>query len=99
VISGPDPEPGLAGPVLEASASGRAVARAIRALNPAAQVLDRGAYLRVQAPGACRVTREEIERALGEPFHLPADLEKVMPSFQGRLQVTRDEARWEAGRR
>ena len=87
----------LVGPVLEASDPGRAVARAIAALNPGAEVRDRGAYLRVLAIGTCRVTREEIERALGEPFRLPGDLEKVMPSFQGRFQVTAHEARWEAG--
>ncbi len=57
-------------------------------------VLDRGSYLRVLVPGRCRMTREAVERALGRPFRLPGDLERVMPSFKGRLVVGDDEVVW-----
>jgi toluene monooxygenase system ferredoxin subunit len=84
------------GPVLQAGPEADAVVTAIRFLNIDVQVLDRGAYLRVLVPGACHVTREAIEAELHAPFRLPADLERVMPSFKGRLSMTEDEARWEA---
>lgn len=85
------------GPVLQAGQVAGAVVEAIRALQPGVVVEDRGAYLRVFVPGRCRVTREAIEEALGAPFHLPGDLERVMPSFKGKLTVTSEEATWEAG--
>ena len=82
------------GPVLEAGVASQAVIAAIRELNPRAGVLDRGAYLRVQVPSRCVVTREAIERSLGRTFVLPGDLERMMPSFQGRFQVSEVEAVW-----
>jgi toluene monooxygenase system protein D len=82
------------GPVLEAGEVGRAIARAICEANPDASVQDRGAYLRVLVPGRCAVRRDAIERALGRPFRLPADLELVMPSFKGALAISDDEVAW-----
>jgi hypothetical protein len=82
------------GPVIEASDRGRAVVAAIRELNPDAVVQDRGAYLRVLVPGRCVVKRDVIERMLGGPFVLPADLELVMPSFKGTLTISADEVVW-----
>lgn len=84
----------LVGPVLEAGEAARAVVAAIRDLNPGVEVRDRGAYLRVQAPRRCVVTREAIERSLGRPFELPGDLECLMPSFKGRFQVSDAQASW-----
>ena len=84
------------GPVLESSELGLAVVAAIRSLNVAVQVQDRGAYLRVLAPLRCLVTRQAIEQQLGRPVRLPADLELAMPSFKGRLQVDAERAIWEA---
>jgi nucleoside-diphosphate-sugar epimerase len=84
------------GPVLEAGAVGRALVEALRADNPDVVVVDREAYLRVLAPGRCRLTRAAIESALGRAFRLPGDLELVMPSFKGALTVNSDEAIWEA---
>jgi toluene monooxygenase system ferredoxin subunit len=83
------------GPVLEAGPAADAVVAAIRFLNEDVQVLDRGAYLRVLVPGACLVTRAAIEAELRTPFRFPGDLERVMPSFKGKLTVTEDEARWQ----
>jgi hypothetical protein len=87
------------GPVLEAGAVAQALIRAIREQHPEAEVLDRGAYLRVRVPDRCAIKREAIERALGHSFKLPGDLEQVMPSFQGALFVSQDEVAWEAKRR
>jgi hypothetical protein len=87
------------GPVLEAGEAARAIVAAIRELDPSVEVIDRGAYLRVQAAARCRVTRAAIERALGRPFQLPRDLEAVMPSFAGRFTVTDDDATWDRGGR
>lgn len=85
------------GPVLEASDAARAVVAAIRRLNEKATVEDRGSYYRVLVPERCVVTRQEIEAALGRPFHLPSDLEALMPAFKGTLQLTEDEAVWSFG--
>jgi toluene monooxygenase system protein D len=88
--------PPSAGPILQAGAAGEAVARAIRRLNPGAQVIDRGGYLRVTVPGRCHVTRRAIEDETGGPFSLPGDLEAIMTSFQGWLQIGADEVVWSA---
>lgn len=84
------------GPVLEAGEIADAIVAAIRALNTGVEVLDRGAYLRVSAPGRCEVTRPAIEAALGRTFRLPGDLEQVMPSFAGALEIDEDRAVWGA---
>jgi toluene monooxygenase system ferredoxin subunit len=86
------------GPVLEASESGRAVLAAIRELNEQVEVVDRGAYLRVLVPGRCLVTRRAIEQALGRAFHLPTDLEALMPAFKGFLQMDDERVEWRCER-
>jgi toluene monooxygenase system ferredoxin subunit len=86
------------GPVLEASESGRAVLAAIRELNERVEVVDRGAYLRVLVPGCCVVTRRAVEQALGRAFHLPTDLEAVMPAFKGFLVMDDDRVEWRCER-
>lgn len=83
-----------AGPVLEASDVGRAVAAAILASNVGAVLEDHGAYLRVSAPGQCVVSQSAIEAELGRRFTLPGDLELVMPAFHGRLEVGDDRVEW-----
>lgn len=85
------------GPVLEASESGRAVVAAIRELNQDVKILDRGGYLRVLVPRRCFVTRQAIERALGQRFELPADLEALMPAFKGRIVIDGERAEWWIG--
>ena len=87
------------GPVLIRGPVAEALVRAIRDTNADVQVIDRGAYLRVLVPGACRLSRASAEAQLGQSFNLPADLEEVMPSFKGRLSMTGDEAIWRAGDR
>ncbi len=84
------------GPVLSANELGRAVLAAIEQLNPGAKVLDRGAYLRVLASAPCVLTRAAVEQVTGQSFRLPADLEQVMPAFQGFLHLTEEGVEWRA---
>jgi hypothetical protein len=84
--------------VLQASDLGRAVAAAIQLLNAGAEVIDRGAYLRVSAPPPCVLTRAAVERITGESFLLPGDLEQVMPSFHGFLALDAEWVEWRSGR-
>ncbi len=83
------------GPVLQKGPTTDAVVGAIKELNEEVAIVDRGAYVRVLVPSRCRVTRQTIERHLGESFRMPSDLELVMSSFKGRFQVTEDEAVWQ----
>jgi toluene monooxygenase system protein D len=85
------------GPVLSKGRRAEAVIAAIRELNEHAEIIDRGAYLRVQVPSRCTVTRQAIEKHAGEPFVFPSDLEMIMPSFAGRLSLTEDVAEWYFG--
>lgn len=87
------------GPVLEAGEVARAIVSAIRLSQVDVEVQDRGAYLRVLVPQRCHVTRLSVEQALGREFRMPSDLERVMPSFKGRFQVSEEEATWELTRR
>ena len=89
-----DPSP--VGPVLVEGELARAVIAAIHELNVGVRIHDRGAYLRVEVPRRCVVTRAAVERVLGHAFRLPADLERIMPSFKGRFRVADDEAVWES---
>ena len=84
------------GPVLEGDGQVvEAIIAAIREAHPDARVLDRGGYLRVLVPHRCVVRRAAVERALGRPFRLPGDLELVMPSFKGAIDVSQDQVIWE----
>jgi hypothetical protein len=84
----------LVGPVLIASALGRAVKDAILAANAGAVVLERGGYYRVRALGVCRLERRALEAATGAAFAWPSDLESVMPAFAGRLALDAERAVW-----
>ena len=84
----------LVGPVLARGEAASAVMEAICGSNTGVEVVDRGAYLRVHRPDRCAVTRAAIEERLGRRFELPADLEAVMPSFRGVLEITQDEVVW-----
>jgi hypothetical protein len=84
----------LVGPVLRTGVTSSAVIAAIRDLNNAVTVLDRGSYLRVAALERCVVTRDAIEAHLGRSFQLPGDLEALMPAFAGHFSVNDEEAKW-----
>ena len=86
-----------AGPVLSSGPVAYAIVAAIRNENADVRVTDRGSYLRILVRGECRVSRAAIEAVLKRPFVLPGDLERVMPSFQGRFSVSEDGAAWVVG--
>jgi hypothetical protein len=85
------------GPVLLSGRITCAIVAAIRKQNAGARVSVRGSYVRVGVLRRCEVHAHVIESLLGEPFRLPSDLEKVMPSFRGRLFLSEELALWEAG--
>ncbi|HEY0708844.1 MAG TPA: MmoB/DmpM family protein [Polyangia bacterium] len=93
-----EPQPAV-GPVLMRGPVGDAVLAAILARSSGGTCIDRGAYVRVLVPGRCVCQRADVERFLGRPFILPADLEDVMPSFKGALAINEDEAVWDAAPR
>lgn len=82
------------GPVLQAGTIANAVIAAIKDLNQDVMIVDRGAYVRVLVPRSCVVTRSAIEKHLGRSFRFPGELETVMASFKGSLQLNQDDAAW-----
>ncbi|MDG4667214.1 MmoB/DmpM family protein [Mycobacterium sp. 236(2023)] len=82
------------GPVLQATPFARAVVSAIRDENDEVTVQDEGAYLRVLAPRICRLSRAGLEAATGVTVRFPGELEVVMSSFTGVMQLTEDDVVW-----
>ncbi len=82
------------GPVLEVGEVANAVVLAIKKVHAEVAVRDRGSYLRVLVPRRCRLRRADVEAELGRPFVLPADLERIMPSFKGTMEINREEVTW-----
>ena len=85
------------GPVLLAGRVADAIVAAIRRQNAGARITLRGSYVRVAVSRRCEIDARVVADLLGAPFRLPSDLERVMPSFRGRLRLTEDQAAWEAG--
>jgi toluene monooxygenase system protein D len=85
----------LVGPVLRMVDEVDAVVRAIVEDNPDSelQLIDRGAYIRVQAEGCLRVSRASIERQIGRPYQM-RELEQMLASFAGRIVTTSEEVIW-----
>jgi toluene monooxygenase system protein D len=92
-MSPPDRGRGV-GPVLQATPFGRLIAAAIEDDNDDVLVRDEGAYLRVLAPGVCRLSRAAVEATTGSTVQFPGDLEVTMSSFAGKMRLTEDEAVW-----
>ena len=84
------------GPVLLSGRVSDAIVSAIRQQNAGVRVTHRGSYLRVSVSSRCEVRAEVIAGLLGEPFRIPQDLERVMPSFRGRLVLSEELAVWQA---
>ncbi|MGF6767780.1 toluene monooxygenase system protein D [Paraburkholderia sp. GAS199] len=86
----------LVGPVLRMVDEVDAVVRAIIEDNPDRHIelIDRGAYVRVQAEWCLRVTRASIERHVGR-FYEMRELEQILASFAGRITTTSDEFVWQ----
>lgn len=92
-----DPGPGV-GPVLHATPFARAVVSVIEEENTDVLVHDEGAYLRVLVPLVCRLSRAGLEAATGMVVRFPGELEVVLSSFTGIMQLTEDEAVWRLAR-
>ena len=82
------------GPVLHVTPFARAVVSVIEEENADVLVQDEGAYLRVLVPRVCRLSRAGLEAATGLAVRFPGELEVVMSSFTGVLQLTEDDAVW-----
>lgn len=82
------------GPVLQATPFARTVISAIQEENQQVVVQDEGAYLRVLTPRICRLSRAGLEAATGAAVRFPGELEVVMSSFMGVMQLTEDDVVW-----
>lgn len=83
------------GPVLRMCDEVELVVRAIQDDNPSEsmQILDYGAYVRVQRSGFLKLTRASLERHLGAGFQM-SQLESMMSAFAGRIRTSTDEIVW-----
>ena len=86
------------GPILRMSEDVEGIIRAIRQDNPDREinVVDRGAYVRVEADRRLTLTREALERNLGRPYEM-RELETLLSSFAGRLDSSTDAFTWYVG--
>jgi toluene monooxygenase system protein D len=84
------------GPVLRMCDEVESVIAAMREDNPdiELEIVDRGAYVRVQGPGRVRVTEASLQRHLGPSFELRS-LQTMLSSFAGRIHASSDEIYWE----
>lgn len=89
-----DSDPREVGPVLQLTPFAEAVVEAIREENDNVVVHDEGAYLRVLVPGVCRLSRSALHAVTGQDVQFPGDLELIMSSFTGVLQLTDQAAVW-----
>jgi toluene monooxygenase system protein D len=88
-------DPGLGvGPVLHATPFARAVVSVIEEENTDMRMQDEGAYLRVLVPRVCRLSRAGLEAATGSAIRFPGELEVVLSSFTGVMQLTEEGAVW-----
>jgi hypothetical protein len=85
------------GPVLLAGRVADAIVAAIRKQNAGVRITVRGSYVRVAVVRRCEVSARVIEDVLGERFRFPGDLERVMPSFRGKLSLSEEQASWQHG--
>ena len=83
------------GPVLRMCDEVEFVVRAIEDDNPSdsVQIIDYGAYVRVQRSGFLKLTRASLERHLGAGFQM-SQLESMMSAFAGRIQTSTDQIVW-----
>jgi toluene monooxygenase system protein D len=83
------------GPILRMCDEVDPVVEAIREDNPDrdVEIIDRGAYVRVQSDGYMRVTEETLRRHLGDDFQIRS-LEAMMTAFAGRIQTASDQIEW-----
>jgi toluene monooxygenase system protein D len=83
------------GPVLRMCDDLEFVIRAIQEDNPpeSLEIVDRGAYVRVQRSGLLRLTRASLQRHLGADFEI-SQLESIIAAFSGRIRTSSEEVVW-----
>jgi toluene monooxygenase system protein D len=84
----------LVGPVLQSGSVADAITQAILGSNNDVELVDRGSYVRISVPDQCKLRRAAVEMYLGRAFELPRDLEAVLVSFKGRIDITDDLGDW-----
>lgn len=87
------------GPILRMSDAIDDIVSAIEDDNPGREieVIDRGAYVRVQASSFLKVTEESLKRYLGPDYQLRS-LETLLTANAGRINTTRsDQTSWSLG--
>lgn len=82
------------GPVLDNDPLSEKIIVALKRDNPDLRVIEEAAYFRILSPQRCVLRRARAEEVLGQKFSLPTDLEKIMPSFKGKLSVSDEEMVW-----
>ncbi len=82
------------GPIIHKGSVGLEVVEAIKTDNADVQVLERGSYFRISVEGICILKQSTLEERLGRAVKLQQELEKIMPSFQGRIQFLDDRVEW-----
>ena len=83
------------GPILRMGDDVELVIDAIREDNPNSyvEVIDRGAYVRVQADNYLKVTEATLQRHLGPAFKIHS-LEQMLTAFAGRIKTASDQIEW-----
>jgi len=83
------------GPILRMGDDVELVIDAIREDNPNSyiEVIDRGAYVRVQADDYLKVTEATLQRHLGPAFKIQS-LEQMLTAFAGRIRTASDQIEW-----
>lgn len=86
------------GPVLQATPLARCVIEALEEEHPDLFVEDAGAYYRVFAPNVCRLRKEVVDEIAGRDVVFPRELEVILSSFTGRMQMNQSGAVWWSAR-
>src|SRR5260370_20669111 len=83
------------GPVLRMSEGVEAIIAAIEEDNPGTEieVIDRGAFVRIQAEQRMKRTRATIERHIGRAFEM-RQLQPMISAFAGPIETTSDAILW-----
>ncbi|HEX5296924.1 MAG TPA: MmoB/DmpM family protein [Streptosporangiaceae bacterium] len=85
------------GPVLRMGDEVEPVIAAIREDNPGTEieVVDRGAYIRVQGEDQITVTEQTLRRYLGADYEIRS-FGGIMSAFSGRAVTTSDSITWQS---
>lgn len=85
------------GPVLRHGDDVDKIIAAIEDDNPDTdvEVIDRGAYIRIQAEDSLELTEATLQDYLGSDYRIRS-LEVAMSSFSGRVSTESDRIRWES---